>query len=1178
MSGGRKRGLPDGSNSQDMNSNPKETKRRSKRLDSLYSNQAKSMTQEPEIIVLSSEDEIEESDISPEEELQQQQNGEPNDNYGSEDTDVFHDAQSSVANTIDEPQDITNIESLSDDSEDLEGLEEKTLPENDEDSETDHEIIPQVNNGQINQGSTQPVFEQQQPPPQIEQLAEQQPPTGNSFAQQPTFDRPYVQQPQEEPVSVDDDYSDDDLMIISPEEANKLSVFNKPKSLQAITPQPYDIHGNPGFNQPAPIPRYGPDASEEARKRRSVEREIRLRDLAFERNRSIVARDRIQERLQDIKRIIANLNAISNSSGEMSASLGKERNEFIRLNHQHDLLVHAIRNNEMDSMALLREKELEERTVKEEQYGQNSQRTHQTGMPPPPQPSVFNTLTDMGYQMYNQFKDNFQPLTTALPPGTTIGPTTYDTSQVHLNDLIDNIVEEEHNTEGDDFAATPSGLSTVLLKHQRIGLSWLLKMEESSIKGGILADDMGLGKTIQALALILANKSEDQECKTTLVIAPVSLLRQWKQEMQDKVDSSSQLSIGIYHGKEKNMMKTPNQFRKFDVVLTSYGTLSSEHGKHGSKVRSRQFYSPFYHEMKFFRIILDEAQAIKNRNTRASKAVADLESVHRLCLTGTPMQNSVNELYPIIRFLKARPYNDLQKFNLSISGPITSQNGNRTKGVERLQALLKAICLRRTKDSLIDGKPILQLPEKHVHIDRLAMPTDEKDAYKSIESRTGKKAKRLLSSNGSWSHILVLLTRLRQACLHTYLCELGSIDAACRFKKDYWKILLRTVVDLDDVSVQKIKLEINKGHFDSEDMKDIHDMDLIQEDKIVILSDEEDEEEEDAETNQEEVKEEDKQEVKEETKPIIETKERNELFKTEINQMIGNEESFSFTCPICVMPANWSSILRFPCGHKICDVCIQEFFPNLEEDDIDASEKCRECPQRVKLGDVVDYSIFAKKYVENLDINTIKNQLYSSYNDKMTNQDKILKLAEKYDGLEPSCKMSRIMDLIEKIFKEYPGEKIIIFSQFIGFFDILTFMLKSSKIPYLRYDGSMTVDKKDFAVKQFYQSDVKIMLTSLKAGNAGLTLTCASHVILCDPFWNPFVEEQAMGRAHRLGQQREVHVYRILIEDTVEDRIVKLQQQKKELIEAALDEKGIQSVSKLGRRELGFLFGLNGLD
>jgi SNF2 family DNA or RNA helicase len=119
----------------------------------------------------------------------------------------------------------------------------------------------------------------------------------------------------------------------------------------------------------------------------------------------------------------------------------------------------------------------------------------------------------------------------------------------------------------------------------------------------------------------------------------------------------------------------------------------------------------------------------------------------------------------------------------------------------------------------------------------------------------------------------------------------------------------------------------------------------------------------------------------------------------------------------------------------------------------------------------------------------------------------------------------------------------------------------------------MSSNARNEAVIDFSQrKECKIMLVSLKAGNAGLNLTVASQVIILDPFWNPYIEEQAIDRAHRIGQQKPVVVHRILIPNTVEDRILALQEKKRELIEGALDEKASQSIGRLGTRELGFLF------
>jgi len=104
--------------------------------------------------------------------------------------------------------------------------------------------------------------------------------------------------------------------------------------------------------------------------------------------------------------------------------------------------------------------------------------------------------------------------------------------------------------------------------------------------------------------------------------------------------------------------------------------------------------------------------------------------------------------------------------------------------------------------------------------------------------------------------------------------------------------------------------------------------------------------------------------------------------------------------------------------------------------------------------------------------------------------------------------------------------------------------------------------------------DERVMLLSLKAGNAGLNLAKASQVILLDPFWNPYVEEQAIDRAHRMPQPREVTVHRVLVPETVEDRICEIQDKKREMIDTALDETSSKSLTRLDARELRFLFGM----
>jgi SNF2 family DNA or RNA helicase len=174
---------------------------------------------------------------------------------------------------------------------------------------------------------------------------------------------------------------------------------------------------------------------------------------------------------------------------------------------------------------------------------------------------------------------------------------------------------------------------------------------------------------------------------------------------------------------------------------------------------------------------------------------------------------------------------------------------------------------------------------------------------------------------------------------------------------------------------------------------------------------------------------------------------------------------------------------------------------------------------------------------------------------------------------QPSAKVDKCIELLENFIND--GQKTIIFSQFVSLLDLLQVPIDEKRWNCLRYDGAMTADARDAAVQKFTDTQThNIMLISLKAGNAGLNLVAASRVIILDPFWNPYIEMQAVDRAYRIGQQREVEVHRILIEGTVEDRIIELQEQKRKLVDSALDEGANKSLGRLDVQQLAFLFGV----
>lgn len=702
----------------------------------------------------------------------------------------------------------------------------------------------------------------------------------------------------------------------------------------------------------------------------------------------------------------------------------------------------------------------------------------------------------------------------------------------YIRELLANVKETENQVEGEEM--TPEELTVNLLKHQKIGLSWLLKMEKSKRKAGLLADDMGLGKTVQALALMMANKSDNKRHKTNLIVAPVSVLRVWKGEMETKIKKNVRFTSFIFNG-EKGKLKSWDEMKSYDAILVSYQTLANEFKKHWPDALSidqkkipsipdirtmnklkkhNEYWSPFYRDdSTFYRIILDEAQNIKNKKTQAAKACCTLYSTYRWVLSGTPIQNSMEELYSLIRFLRIPPYNREERFQADIGRPFgknkkyTYDSEDRKRALQKVQVLLKAIMLRRSKTDKIDGKPILELPPKNVDIDETNLDGEELSFYTDLESKNQKLAKRLLArkAKGNYSSVLTLLLRLRQACIHSELVIIGE-------KKS-----------------QTSKVANGKNF----------------------------------------------------------ERDWNRLFEVINNMNISKRNTVTesldrMTCLWCMeqLELENSSVLT-GCGHMICDACIE---PLTEEASLNSSTRmvndvmmlqCNDCSLLTSDKEIVSY----KLYNQNVNLNYSRADLRREYELAMDSRRSCPEYVTDISKLKPSPKMVQCMDLIKKVFEGSSTEKIIIFSQFTAFFDIFGYFLTNlMNTEYLKYTGDMNAQKRSDVISDFYRETTKrILLISMKAGNSGLTLTCANHVIIVDPFWNPYVEEQAQDRCYRISQTREVFVHRLFVKNSVEDRIAELQKRKREMVDAAMDPSKLKQINGLGTRELGFLFGLNTL-
>lgn len=303
------------------------------------------------------------------------------------------------------------------------------------------------------------------------------------------------------------------------------------------------------------------------------------------------------------------------------------------------------------------------------------------------------------------------------------------------------------------------GLTVQLMPHQIIGLHFLLAREKHNVahKGGLLCDDMGLGKTVQSIALILANPRfvTMTEVKATLVIAPLALVHQWANEIKSK---APRLKVVIHHGPGRSKHDV-DSFRAADVVVTTFQVVSTEHASNG-----RLF------QQEWWRIIADEAHTIKNTKTKASQACCALRSKQRWCLTGTPIQNRIDEMQSLLSFLDIAPFNNKAEWTGQIARPLA--NGQAELAMQRLHVVLGAIMLRRTK-VILGSTSSFKLPERRVHHCSVTLSAGERAAYKRLESRAQTSIK---DASKSYVDVLTVLLRLRQACNHLDLATGDSHD------------------------------------------------------------------------------------------------------------------------------------------------------------------------------------------------------------------------------------------------------------------------------------------------------------------------------------------------------------------------------------------------------------------
>ncbi|KAJ3053601.1 DNA repair protein rad16 [Rhizophlyctis rosea] len=692
------------------------------------------------------------------------------------------------------------------------------------------------------------------------------------------------------------------------------------------------------------------------------------------------------------------------------------------------------------------------------------------------------------------------------------------------------MLEREKVVDYDDpaYSSTAGGKVTIWQKENARSYRNMITSESRETpprqcRGGILADDMGLGKTLELISLLLTTipptpvvrpppsppppSSKNSKprhpflpggmatppsvlppipggsvpSRATLVVCPLSTVGNWEEQVGTHVEEGV-LRVLVYHGGGRE--RIVEEVAKYDVVITTYNLLALEFGR-DEKLR-KQTQDPaicksVLQQIYWFRVVLDEAHIIKEPSTAQAKAACALRAERRWALTGTPIQNRLEDLYSLIKFLSLQPFDSKQHFNHFIMRPIKAGN---VIGVTRLQTLTKSVTLRRTKQTFINGKPILSLPERKDLKIQLELTETERDIYEAVKERSVGVFKRLEAEGTllkNYVHLLELILRLRQAATHPALCR--------DYEKDFKAI------------------EAGKGTSSSEPFTLIQAMHMY-----ALMKD-----------------------AGDEACGIC-------GINVEGGQTVEGEERETF--PVVGR-----------CGHLLCSQCAGAVLKGKKGDgESGPTVGCGLCGRILGKEDLV----------------AVKDNDSAAEPD----DDVSMKLDPSGDGapsslsgsklplahIQPSTKVSWLIQNLLEVRNEcfQRGEaqtKSIIFSQWTGMLDLLEVPLTQYSFKFCRLDGKMTRPDRNAAMHKLKEDpEVTVMLVSLKAGGVGLNLTSASRCYIMEPYWNPAVEQQAIDRIHRLGQTRVVHTIRLVVKDTIEESILKMQQDKLEMAQKAFRE------------------------
>ncbi len=326
-------------------------------------------------------------------------------------------------------------------------------------------------------------------------------------------------------------------------------------------------------------------------------------------------------------------------------------------------------------------------------------------------------------------------------------------------DRLRTLIERLKNFNGLTDIAPPRGLLATLRPYQREGLNWLQFLRDYQLSG-VLADDMGLGKTVQTLAHLLVEKEAGRLDKPCLILCPTSLIPNWQDEAERFTPGLRVLSL---HGKDRATRF--GEIATADLVLSTYPLLTRD--------------AEVLLAVEWYLVVLDEAQAIKNPSARITQLACEIQAKHRLCLTGTPVENHLGEAWSQFAFLMPGMLGTHKDFTKRFRNPIEKMQDTERQSV--LSRRLKPFILRRNKSEVAK-----ELPPKTEIVHLVDLNEPQRDLYETLRLAMHEKVQQTVSEKGfNRSRIVILdaLLKLRQVCCDPRLVKLTRARKAVRSAK-----------------------------------------------------------------------------------------------------------------------------------------------------------------------------------------------------------------------------------------------------------------------------------------------------------------------------------------------------------------------------------------------------------